>query len=98
MTDMTIAMRDALHHLCRGGASHADARYYPQRDDETLAVVQGNLKSAERSVTTGIGIRVLYNGAWGFAAASSPDALATVAATARQSAPRGTCSLRQIPG
>jgi len=82
MDHVIQGMRDTLQRLCHHGASYADVRFYPQQDDETLVVMQGNLKSVERSVTTGIGIRVLYNGAWGFAAASSPDALATVADTA----------------
>ncbi len=75
-------MRDELQRVCQRGASYADVRYYPQQDDEVLMVMQGNLKSAERSVTTGIGMRVLYRGAWGFAAASTPDALTAVADSA----------------
>lgn len=86
MSDLIAAIREAVQRLRQAGASYADARYYPQQDDEVLTVMQGNLKSVERSVTTGVGIRVLYHGAWGFAAASSLDALPTVADMALENA------------
>lgn len=82
MSKHVTTIRATLQSLCRAGATYADARYYAEQDDEGILLMQGNLKSVERSVTTGIGVRVLYHGAWGFAAASSIDALPAVAETA----------------
>ncbi|NLF38642.1 TldD/PmbA family protein [bacterium] len=57
------------------GADYADARYFPVEETEHIAYVQGNLKTCYRARTTGVGVRVLYKGAWGFAAASTLDSL-----------------------
>ncbi|MCX7846643.1 MAG: TldD/PmbA family protein [bacterium] len=86
MNDLRTRIRDALQRVCRAGATYADARYYREQDDEGIILVQGNLKSVERAVTTGIGVRVLYRGAWGFAATGAPEAVQGVAEAALENA------------
>lgn len=52
------------------GASYADARWYPFEETNYLMMWNGNLKSATAARESGIGVRVLYKGAWGFSASS----------------------------
>ncbi|HBX70398.1 MAG TPA: hypothetical protein DEH25_13730 [Chloroflexi bacterium] len=52
------------------GATYVDARWYPFEDANYLMMWNGNLKTATSARESGIGIRVLYKGAWGFSASS----------------------------
>ncbi len=52
------------------GAGYCDARYYAEDGSETLVMYDGNLESNSSSFESGLGVRVLYGGAWGFAATS----------------------------
>lgn len=52
------------------GAAYADARWYPYEDAEAMMMINGNLKANAAARESGIGIRVLYKGAWGFSASS----------------------------
>lgn len=52
------------------GAAYADARWYPYEDAEAMMMINGNLKANVAARESGIGIRVLYKGAWGFSASS----------------------------
>ena len=52
------------------GATYVDARWYPFEEANYLMMWNGNLKEATSSRESGIGIRVLYKGAWGFSASS----------------------------
>ena len=52
------------------GAAYADARYYADDSSETLVLYDGNLEANDTTVESGIGVRVLWSGAWGFAATS----------------------------
>jgi TldD protein len=52
------------------GAAYADARWYPYEDTEDLMMINGNLKSNTSARQSGLGVRVLYKGAWGFSASS----------------------------
>ena len=52
------------------GAAYVDARYYPYEESNTLYMWNGNLKELNNSWQSGLGVRVLYKGAWGFAASS----------------------------
>jgi len=49
------------------GAEYADVRI-ETIEDENLSISGGTIEPIERTTSTGIGIRVLKNGAWGFAA------------------------------
>ncbi len=60
------------------GAQYVDVRYFPNAETETIVFLQGNLKSNDRKTSTGIGVRVLVGGAWGFAAASSTENLSAI--------------------
>lgn len=52
------------------GATYVDARWYPYEQQSYLLMWNGNLKQNTSTRESGIGIRVLYKGAWGFSASS----------------------------
>lgn len=52
------------------GATYVDARWYPYEETNALLMWNGNLKNADFARESGVGVRVLYKGAWGFAASS----------------------------
>lgn len=52
------------------GATFADARWYPYEEANYLMMWNGNLKNTVSTRESGIGVRVLYKGAWGFSASS----------------------------
>jgi len=61
--------RRALEAAIEAGASYADARFVSQRQ-EYVATKNGTIESLTSSVDRGLGVRVLADGAWGFAATS----------------------------
>jgi TldD protein len=52
------------------GATYVDTRWYPFEESNYLMMWNGNLKSTTSARESGVGIRVLYKGAWGFSASS----------------------------
>src|SRR6478672_4954036 len=66
----------------RRGASYADARIVDERS-RSLATKNGKLGHASDSESEGIGVRVLANGAWGFAASKELSRAAVEEITAR---------------
>jgi TldD protein len=52
------------------GATYVDTRWYPFEESNYLLMWNGNLKNTNSSRESGVGIRVLYKGAWGFSASS----------------------------
>jgi TldD protein len=65
--------REIKHQLGRikgQGATYVDARWVPLEENQGLLMWNGNLKTNAASRASGIGVRVLYQGAWGFAASS----------------------------
>ncbi len=60
------------------GAVYVDARWYPFEEANYLLMWNGNLKTATFSKESGIGIRVLYKGAWGFSASSDLGNLSAI--------------------
>jgi TldD protein len=52
------------------GATYVDTRWYPFEESNYLLMWNGNLKSTTSARESGVGIRVLYKGAWGFSASS----------------------------
>lgn len=60
------------------GATYADARWYPFEENQVFSMWNGNLKVNNSSRESGIGIRVLYKGAWGFSASSELGDLDTL--------------------
>ena len=65
------------------GAQHVDVRISRQRS-RAASLHDGRAEGTSASATTGLGVRVLVDGVWGFAAGDmlSPDAAAKVAASA----------------
>jgi len=57
------------------GAAYVDARHHVDDSTETLVLYDGNLEANDTTVESGIGVRVLYGGAWGFAATSDLAAI-----------------------
>ena len=62
--------RNAVDDALAGGASYADARAHERRS-QTVRTKAREVDSVADSETEGIGVRVLVDGAWGFA--SSPN-------------------------
>jgi TldD protein len=67
---MKKSIKQQIDRIKAKGATYADARWYPFEESNQLFMLNGNLKDASFSRESGIGIRVLYKGAWGFAASS----------------------------
>jgi len=64
-----------LDRIRASGATYVDCRWVPLEESSELTMWNGNLKEAAGSRQSGVGIRVLYNGAWGFSASSDVSAL-----------------------
>ncbi|MGH2818904.1 MAG: TldD/PmbA family protein [Actinomycetota bacterium] len=60
----------ALDAATAGGATYADVRALDQRS-ESLSVRGPTVESLDRSESVGLGVRVLVDGAWGFAASAT---------------------------
>ena len=56
----------------RAGADYADARMGTD-ETESLTVRNQEMEGIDRSTSTGVGVRVLVRGRWGFAATSRLD-------------------------
>jgi TldD protein len=59
-----------IDRVVSAGAEYSDARYFVDDSSEVLVLYDGNLEANDTGFETGIGVRVLWGGAWGFAAAS----------------------------
>lgn len=71
-------IKEQIDRLKTKGAHYVDARWYPREDSNFLFMWNGNLKENNASSQSGLGVRVLYNGAWGFSASSdlsNPNAI-----------------------
>jgi TldD protein len=73
---MQDQIKQQIERLRSQGATYVDARWVPFEETEQFFMRNGNLKSATSARESGIGIRVLYKGAWGFSAASDLNGLA----------------------
>lgn len=62
----------ALDEAVRSGATYADVRAVTA-DTEMVSVRDESVEGAERSASRGVGVRVIADGAWGFAATSRLD-------------------------
>ncbi len=75
---MKDIIRKQFDRLRARGAHYVDTRWYPYEDSNFLYMWNGNLKANNASSQSGLGVRVLYNGAWGFSASSdlaNPEAI-----------------------
>jgi TldD protein len=70
----------ALDATQRAGAGYADIRI-TERDEESLTVKNGALEAASSNRSAGFGVRVLVDGAWGFAGSAvlEPDEVELIA-------------------
>jgi TldD protein len=68
---MQSSIKQQIDRLKARGAMYVDARYHPYEQSNQLYMLNGNLKDASAAHSSGIGVRVLYNGAWGFSASSN---------------------------
>src|SRR5208283_5249670 len=66
---MTQVANWALDVAARRGASYADARIVSQRN-RALGTKNGKLGSASDAESVGMSVRVIADGAWGFAASA----------------------------
>ncbi len=69
--DLKQSIRSNLKKVVGQGAEYVDARFYNHDDSETLLFYDGNLEANDTSFESGLGVRVLWGGAWGFAATSN---------------------------
>ena len=86
------------------GASYADIRVNRYRR-ESIATRERQVQNVSRSTSRGLGLRVLVNGAWGFAAtnrlepdaarAAAEQAVAIAAANATLATPQGRARRRR---
>ena len=67
---MRQELKAKIDQLKAAGAHYVDVRWYPREDRSMLFMWNGNLKENSTSSQSGIGVRVLYHGAWGFSASS----------------------------
>jgi TldD protein len=63
------ALAERLEKLVASSPSWTEARYH-RRKSQLLQVQKGLIKQAKSSLTSGVGIRVLVDGAWGFSSTS----------------------------
>ncbi|UCB52220.1 MAG: TldD/PmbA family protein [Candidatus Zixiibacteriota bacterium] len=77
---MKDRMKEIIDYLRRKKTDYADVRHQ-RRSVEDIKVKNGNVESLSRSDDQGFGIRVIKDGAWGFAASSvfTPDEMKRVA-------------------
>ncbi len=75
---MRKQLQQQMARLKTAGALYVDARWYPFEETNELLMWNGNLKEATASRESGVGVRALYQGAWGFSAASDTSNLAAV--------------------
>ncbi|NSW50907.1 MAG: TldD/PmbA family protein [Anaerolineae bacterium] len=73
---MINELKQQIERLRNAGATYVDARWYPLEESSDLTMWNGNLKNATASRESGVGVRVLYKGAWGFSASSDISQLA----------------------
>ncbi len=67
---MRKQLQQEIERLKGMGATYVDTRWYPFEEENYLLMWNGNLKTTTSSRESGVGIRVLYKGAWGFSASS----------------------------
>ncbi len=89
MTEVNVKKEIAsnISRISSEGADYVDARYYLDDSSETLLLYDGDLEANDTTVESGIGVRVLWEGAWGFSATSDTSGIdacfAKAAANAR---------------
>jgi TldD protein len=82
---MKDKLKECITWLNGKGVNYADCRFV-RREKESLQVTDSHVDSFSRDLNTGVGIRVLADGAWGFAATAliTPAEIKKTAAQALQ--------------
>lgn len=75
VTAIGQTVREQLQRMLGEGCSFADARLYDEASEEYLGFNDGNLEGNSGSRERGIGVRVLCEGAWGFAATANLEGI-----------------------
>ncbi|MFZ3070585.1 MAG: TldD/PmbA family protein [Anaerolineaceae bacterium] len=75
---MKQELKQQIDKLKSNGATYVDARWYPYEESNSLVMWNGNLKDLSSSYQSGVGVRVLYQGAWGFSASSDLSKLSDI--------------------
>lgn len=75
---MLDQIKQQIERVKARGATYVDTRWYPLEETNSLLMWNGNLKDATFARESGVGIRVLYKGAWGFSASSDLSDLAAL--------------------
>lgn len=70
LEDVGKKVTENIRRMTGSGAQYADARWYQDDSCQQFMILDGNLEANDTTVESGIGVRVLYGGAWGFAATS----------------------------
>lgn len=75
---MQQEIKQQIERMKELGTTYVDARWYPFEESNALTMMNGNLKDTTFARESGVGIRVLYQGAWGFSASSDLRDLAAL--------------------
>jgi TldD protein len=75
---MLRQIQQQIDRIKRLGATYVDTRWYPFEETNALTMWNGNLKTTTATRESGVGVRVLYKGAWGFSASSDLSDLAAL--------------------
>ena len=74
-TAVESAIQDGLQQMRDAGCAFADARLFEDDACEFFLLYDGNPEQNTAQLERGLGVRVLYDGAWGFAATADLTAL-----------------------
>jgi TldD protein len=75
---MQDQIQKQVQRIQKQGATYVDTRWYPFEESNSLTMWNGNLKDTSFSRQSGVGVRVLYKGAWGFSASSDLGNLSSI--------------------
>ncbi len=70
LEDVGKRVAENIRRTMKSGAQYTDVRWYSDDSCQQFMILDGNLEANDTTVESGIGVRVLYGGAWGFAATS----------------------------
>ena len=73
--DLKNKIKNNIKRLSQNGAEYIDVRFFTNDDLEELILIDGNLETNRTLYESGIGVRVLWGGAWGFAATSKTTSI-----------------------
>ncbi len=84
--DLKEKIKNNINRIINEGADYVDVRYYTNDDLEELILADGNLETNRTVFESGIGVRVLWGGTWGFSATSKISSLEECFDSARNNA------------